>query len=123
SFQYEDAVAPLFQDVNFQIHRGERIALIGANGIGKTTLLKQVLNAPTEVKLGTNVEIGYYAQEQELLDPKNTILEEVWQDFLEVDEQDIRTTLGHFLFSGDDVKKQVKSLSGGEKARVALSKL
>lgn len=123
SFKYADSDLPLFKNISFDIYRHERIALIGENGIGKTTLLKQIRHDSPTIKLGANVEIGYYDQEQATLEPKNTLLEEVWQDFPEEDEQTIRTTLGHFLFSGEDVEKQVHSLSGGEKARVALAKL
>src|SRR5699024_12142226 len=75
------------------------------------------------IKLGANVEVGYYAQEQESLQPKNSILEEVWEDFRHIDEQEIRTVLGNFLFTDDDVFKKIHTLSGGEKARVALAKL
>lgn len=124
SFTHEGETLPLFSNVNFTIHRGERIALIGENGIGKTTLLREVINDMSDnIKLGTNVQIGYYAQEQEKLTPANSILTEVWDDFPTETEQKIRTVLGNFLFSGDDVLKFIHTLSGGEKARVALAKL
>src|SRR5699024_4245544 len=114
--------APLFSNVSFHINRGQRVALIGENGIGKTTLLEDVMKPHENIKLGANVEVGYYAQEQELLQPKNSILEEVWEDFRHIDEQEIRTVLGNFLFTDDDVFKKIQTLSGGEKARVALAK-
>src|SRR5699024_1201489 len=90
----------------------------------KTTLLELIMKEElNEIKLGTNVQVGYYAQEQEKLTDANTILDEVWDDFPEKTEQSIRTVLGNFLFSGDDVLKHIHQLSGGEKARVALAKL
>lgn len=122
-FTHDGEKEPLFSDVNFAIHRGKRIALIGENGIGKTTLLKAIERVDNGITLGSNVQIGYYAQEQEKLNPKNTILEEVWSTFPMKTEQEIRTVLGNFLFSGDDVLKIITTLSGGEKARVALAKL
>ena len=123
SYTYPNEDEPLFKNVTFSIYRGERIALIGDNGVGKTTLLKAIQDDHDEIILGTNVEIGYYAQEQETLNDKNTVLEEVWDAFSNKTEQEIRTVLGNFLFSGDDVLKQIYTLSGGEKARVALAKL
>lgn len=124
SFTHEGDRTPLFSHVSFTIHRGERIALIGENGIGKTTLLKEIIKNDTEkMKIGSNVQIGYYAQEQEKLTATNTVLAEVWDDFPNKTEQEIRTVLGNFLFSGDDVLKNIDTLSGGEKARVALAKL
>lgn len=124
SYTHEGEAEPIFTDVSFTIHRGERIALIGENGVGKTTLLKAIVqNNFDEIRLGTNVQIGYYAQEQEKLTPANTVLEEVWSTFPNKTEQEIRTVLGNFLFSGDDVLKFIHTLSGGEKARVALAKL
>lgn len=124
AFTYPGEAAPIFQDVTFMINRGERIALIGENGVGKTTLLKLIVNEQLdEITLGTNVQIGYYAQEQEKLTDANTVLDEVWDDFPDKTEQSIRTVLGNFLFTGDDVLKHIHQLSGGEKARVALAKL
>lgn len=124
SYTHAGEEEALFSEVTFSIHRGERVALIGENGIGKTTLLKEIIyNNSNKIKLGTNVEIGYYAQEQERLTDTNTVLAEVWDDFRDKTEQEIRTTLGNFLFSGDDVLKFIHTLSGGEKARVALAKL
>lgn len=127
AFTYPDEQEPLFHDLNLNMNRGERIALIGANGVGKTTLLKMILGKlePTEgtILKGAHVQIGYYDQEQSNLTSDKTVLYEVWDDYPLVDERDIRTMLGNFLFSGDDVLKTVNSLSGGEKARLALVKL
>lgn len=123
SFQFSETDEPLFKNVTFSIDRGERIALIGENGVGKTTLLKNILHDRENFILGTNVQIGYYSQEQETLTETNTILEEVWNAFPDKTELEIRTVLGNFLFSGDDALKPIHLLSGGEKARVALAKL
>lgn len=126
SFQY-DAHTPLFAAVDLHIQRGERVALVGPNGVGKTTLLHILTNTlqPTagSYTLGTNVHIGYYDQEQALLNDRNTVLDELWDDFPMEDEKDVRTVLGNFLFTGDDVLLPVHALSGGEKARLALAKL
>src|SRR5699024_10662968 len=127
SFQYPDEQAPLFSDVNLHVNRGERIALVGPNGIGKSTLLKLLIgklkqNAGT-ITLGANVEIGYYDQELATLTSNKTVLDELWDEYPLTDEKDIRTVHGNFLFSGDDVLKPVHALSGGEKARLALAKL
>lgn len=118
---------PLFRNVSFQLTRGETVALIGPNGIGKSTLLK-VIVGQTEpssgtIRFGTHVKIGYYDQEQTRLNPQNTVLEEVWGTYSHMEEARIRTVLGNFLFSGEDVLKRISSLSGGEKARVSLAKL
>src|SRR5699024_5161838 len=123
SYTHEGETEPLFSQINAAIYRGQRIALIGENGIGKTTLLRAILQEEPSINLGANVEVGYYAQEQEKLNPKNTILEEVWSTFPNKDEQTIRTTLGNFLFTGEEVLKTINMLSGGEKARTALAKL
>lgn len=127
TFRYEDEESPLFSNVNFHMNRGERIALVGPNGIGKSTLLKVILGrlkqAKGEIQLGTNVQMGYYDQEQADLTSNKTVLAELWDDYPMVDEKDIRRVLGNFLFTGDDVLQHVYSLSGGEKARLALSKL
>lgn len=127
SLRYEKEVNPIFSNIRLDINRGDRIALVGPNGVGKTTLLKAILGRlQTEkgnIQLGTNVQIGYYDQEQADLNSTKTILQELWDDYPAINEKDIRTVLGNFLFSGDDVLKPVHTLSGGEKARLALAKL
>lgn len=123
AFKHPGESDNLFSGVSFDILKGQRIALIGENGVGKTTLLKELMRAREEIRIGTNVQIGYYDQEQANVNPANTLLDEVWDDFPHKDEQEIRTVLGNFLFSGDDVLKHVHTLSGGEKARLALAKL
>lgn len=127
SYQYEDEKNPLFQNVTFHVNRGERVAIVGPNGVGKTTLLKNIIGRlhPTNgsIQLGTNVQIGYYDQEQANLSSAKTVLNELWDEYPTINEKDIRTVLGNFLFSGDDVLKPVQALSGGEKARLALAKL
>ncbi|MEK4251544.1 ABC-F family ATP-binding cassette domain-containing protein [Paenibacillus sp. FSL W7-1287] len=127
SVQFPSSTAPLFTDVDIQLQRGEMVALIGPNGIGKSTLLKAIVGQlqPTtgDITFGSHVKLGYYDQEHNVLNPSNTVLEEVWGAYPHMDEVRIRTVLGNFLFSGEDVLKRVSSLSGGEKARVSLSKL
>ncbi|HEP4360766.1 TPA: ABC-F family ATP-binding cassette domain-containing protein [Streptococcus pyogenes] len=117
----------LSEPINLDVHKLDAIAIVGPNGIGKSTLIKSVIGQipfiKGEVKYGANVEIGYYDQTQSHLTSSNTVLEELWQDFSTTPEVDIRNRLGAFLFSGDDVKKSVVMLSGGEKARLLLAKL
>jgi len=123
----KEEMAPLFRNVSFEVKRGERVALLGPNGVGKTTLLRALIDRlPIRggvIEWGAGVSLGYYDQEQRELNPANTVLEEVWSAYPHQPEAEIRTVLGNFLFSGDDVRKKVSALSGGEKARVALSKL
>ncbi|WP_090855606.1 ribosomal protection-like ABC-F family protein [Paraliobacillus sp. PM-2] len=127
AFHYDDTEEAIFSDLSFQVSRGERVALVGPNGVGKTTLLKTITGdlIPSNgyLQTGSKVEIGYYDQEQNKLHSSKSVLMELWDDYPMIDEKDIRTTLGNFLFSGDDVLKTVASLSGGEKARLALAKL
>ncbi|MCO7175498.1 ATP-binding cassette domain-containing protein [Sporolactobacillus kofuensis] len=119
--------SPMISELTFHISRGDRVALVGPNGIGKSTLLKAIAGGTTrqdgEVVLGSHVSLGYYDQEQKSLNPVNTVLDELWNDYPLKPENDIRTVLGGFLFSGDDVSKVVSQLSGGEKARLMLAKL
>lgn len=118
---------PVSENLNMRVYRGERIAIIGPNGVGKSTLLKTIVkhHSPLsgEIKYGTNVQFGYYDQEQATLVGTSTVLEELWQEWPLMNEKDIRGVLGRFLFTGDDVGKPVASLSGGEKARLSLAKL
>lgn len=125
SVGYPDAI--LSRGLTFDIEREERVALVGPNGIGKSTLLKTIVGNLETIhgtyQLGSNVTIGYYDQEQRHLNEAKTILAELWDDYPHMPEKDIRTILGNFLFSGDDVQKKIGDLSGGERARVSLSKL
>ena len=117
----------LFKDLNLDIYRGEKVALIGPNGIGKSTLFKIIMKELTpltgEVKLGTNVNVSYFHQEQKTLNLNNTIIDEIWDENPNLTQTQIRTMLGAFLFENEDVFKQISSLSGGERARVAILKL
>lgn len=119
--------SPLFRNVSFKLSRSETVALIGPNGIGKSSLFK-ILTDNHEPNSGSfvwgaNVKLGFYDQEQKDLNPQNTVLEELWGAYPHLEEARIRTVLGNFLFSGEDVFKRVAALSGGEKARVSLAKL
>lgn len=117
----------LFADVNFEIKRGEHVAIIGDNGSGKTTLLK-ILNGlvPADqgtFRLGSNVEIGYYDQEHHVLHSEKTLFEEISDDYPYLNNTQIRNVLAAFLFTGEDVFKRISDLSGGERGRVSLAKL
>ena len=117
----------LFEHISFDIHRGERAAIIGKNGTGKTTLLKILCELEAAdsgiAKLGTNVEIGYYDQEHNVLHDDKTIFDEIHDDYPDLNNTRIRNVLAAFLFTGDDVYKKISLLSGGEKGRVSLAKL
>nr|WP_263323806.1 ABC-F family ATP-binding cassette domain-containing protein [Neobacillus sp. Marseille-Q6967] len=114
-------------NISFRAFRGESIALVGPNGIGKSTLLKTIIKKlpalAGSVQYGANLSIGYYDQEQAELTSNKRVLNELWDEWPLKSEKEIRTVLGNFLFSGDDVLKIVSTLSGGEKARLALAKL
>ena len=118
---------PLFSDLDFEIKRGEHIAIIGDNGTGKTTILKiinQIVDADAgTMKLGTNVTIGYYDQEHHVLHGEKTLFDEISDEFPYLNNTQIRNTLAAFLFTGEDVFKKISTLSGGERGRVSLAKL
>ncbi len=124
SIGYEQPVA---SQLNGRAYRGDRIAIVGPNGVGKSTLLKTIIRRipplAGEIFYGTNVTFGYYDQEQATLLGNGTVLSEIWDDWPMMNEGDIRSLLGSFLFSGDDVEKPVSALSGGERARLSLAKL
>ena len=117
----------LFSDIDFLIKRQERVFVIGPNGCGKSTLIKLLMGklAPLagKIEMGYNVEIGYYDQENQNLDPGNTVLEELWRAYPTMREMDIRGVLAAFRFFADDMEKTVRVLSGGERARLTLAKL
>ena len=119
--------APLFEGLNFNIKRGERIFIVGPNGCGKSTLIKLMIGRlkPTRgaIDLGHNLQVGYYDQENQNLCENNTVLEELWSLYPDMKEHEARGALGAFLFRGDDVFKKVGVLSGGERARLTLVKL
>ncbi len=118
---------PISSGISMRVFREDRIALVGPNGVGKSTLLKTIVNDLSahngDIRYGTNVQIGYYDQEQAKLNSNKSVLAELWDEWPLLNEKDIRNILGRFLFSGDDVAKPVNALSGGEKARLALAKL
>ena len=117
----------LSEPINLDLRKMNAVAIVGPNGIGKTTFIKSIVDQipfiKGEKRFGANVEVGYYDQTQSKLTPSNTVLDELWNDFRLTPEVEIRNRLGAFLFSGDDVKKSVGMLSGGEKARLLLAKL
>ncbi|HGR8230036.1 TPA: ABC-F family ATP-binding cassette domain-containing protein [Streptococcus pneumoniae] len=116
----------LSQPINLDLRKMNAVAIVGPNGIGKSTFIKSIVDQipfiKGEKRFGANVEVGYYDQTQSKLTPSNTVLDELWNDFKLTPEVEIRNRLGAFLFSGDDVKKSVGMLSGGEKARLLLAK-
>lgn len=117
----------LFKNISFDIKKGEKVALIGANGIGKTTLIKMIMEKTSidggSIKIGANVTIGYYDQEQQNLNFDKTIFDEISDSYPNLKNEEIRNALAVFVFTGDDVFKKIGSLSGGEKGRVALAKI
>ena len=117
----------LFKDLNLDIYRGEKVALIGPNGAGKSTLFKIIMNElqpmEGEVKFGTNVNTAYFHQEQKTLNLDNTVIDEIWDANPHLTQTEVRNMLGAFLFENEDVFKKISSLSGGERARVAILKL
>lgn len=117
----------IFEDLSFEVHKNDRIAIMGDNGCGKTTVLKCINNvtdfASGEIRLGTNVVIGYYDQEQQGLDDSKTIFDDLHDAYPEMTETNVRNTLAAFLFTEDDVFKRISALSGGERARLAFAKL
>lgn len=117
----------LFKNAGFEVKREEKVALLGPNGIGKTTMLKIIAGITKAdsgyIRLGTNVIIGYYDQEQESLDYSKTVIDEVWDEYPQLNQTELRTKLGAFLFQGEDVFKEISKLSGGERSRIALLKL
>ena len=117
----------LFSGLTLHVRAGDRVALIGPNGVGKSTLIKLIVGEETpdtgDIRYGANVDIGYYDQHQSTLHPEKTVLDEVWDRFPRMEQSDVRGALGMFLFTGDDVFQPIRTLSGGEKGRVALTAL
>ena len=123
--KYDDRL--IFENINFDIYKGEKVGLIGSNGVGKTTLFKTILGKTNSengnVKLGSQVKIGYFDQEQGNFDYKNTVIDEIWNEYPKLTHYEIRNYLAKFMFVGDDIFKEISELSGGERARISLLKL
>ena len=117
----------LFSHLDLHVRSGDRVALIGPNGVGKSTLIKLITGEVEadsgDIRFGSNVDLGYYDQHQSSLHPEKTVLDEVWDRFPRMEQSDVRGALGMFLFTGDDVFQPIRTLSGGEKGRVALTAL
>ena len=117
----------LFHDLTLRVRAGDRVALIGPNGVGKSTLIKIIVGEELPdtgfIRYGSNVDIGYYDQHQSTLHADKTVLDEIWDRFPQMEQSNVRGALGMFLFTGDDVFKPIHTLSGGEKGRVALTAL
>lgn len=117
----------MVKDISFQINKGDRVAIIGPNGIGKSTLLKTIMKQlppkSGSIKYGASLEIGYYDQELQGLDPSKTVLDTVWDRHKTMPERDVRSILASFLFTAKDIDKTVGQLSGGQKARLTLTVL
>ena len=117
----------LFSDVDFELKRGERLAVIGNNGTGKTTLLKIITGMlfadSGEITVGSKVHIGYYDQDHQVLHMEKTVFDELHDTYPDLNNTQIRNVLAAFLFTGDDVFKRIGDLSGGERGRVSLAKL